>query len=380
MIPSQRHLFDIPDDVAYLNCAYISPMMRKVVKAGISGVNRKAQPWTMTAPTFFDEAEHARGLFAKLIGATAEDIAIVPAVSYGIATAALNLPLRRGQKIVVVEDQFPSNVYAWREKARETGAEIVTVSAHGTHDLNSPVLDAIREDAGIVALPHCRWTDGALIDLVRVGERCREVGAALVLDVIQSLGALPFDVRKVQPDFLVCASYKWLLGPYSLGFLYVAPHRHDGNPLEEGWIARAQSENFARLVDYQDAYQPGARRYDMGERSNFHLMPMAITAIEQILDWTVTEIAETLAARTREIAAHANDRGLRSTPETLRAGHYLGVELPAGTPDDLPQRLAARNVYASVRGRMLRITPHLWNTDDDVARLFQALDAELSPA
>ena len=154
-------------------------------------------------------------------------------------------------------------------------------------------------------LPNCHWTDGGLVDLVAIGARCREVGAALVLDVTQSLGAMPFEVGAVRPDYLACATYKWLLGPYSMGFCYVAPHRHEGRPLEHNWIHRKDSEDFAGLVAYRDEYQPGARRYDVGERSNFALMPMVVAALEQIFEWGVDEIAETLGNRTAAIAQRA---------------------------------------------------------------------------
>ena len=169
-IPSQRHLFDLPDDVAYLNCAYMAPLMHSVVEAGLGGVRRKARPWEIAPPDFFSDPAHARGLFARIVNARAEDVAIVPAASYGMAIAARNLPLRSGQTIVLLADQFPSNLYPWRAAAARAGAEIVTVDAPDG-DLNAAVLAAIDERTAVAALPHCRWTDGALLDLEAIGER-----------------------------------------------------------------------------------------------------------------------------------------------------------------------------------------------------------------
>jgi selenocysteine lyase/cysteine desulfurase len=377
MIPCQRHLFDLPEDVAYLNCAYMSPLLRRAVEAGQQAMARKARPWTISQNDFFTESERARGLFAQLIGASADDIAIVPAASYGLAVAAANLPLRRGERVLTLADQFPSNVYTWRELARRAGGEVVVVPEPEDGDLTRAVVEALDQRVRIAALPHCRWTDGALLDLPRIADRCRELGSALVLDVTQSLGALPLDVAAIQPDFLVCPGYKWLLGPYSTGFLYVAPRHQDGRPLEESWIGRAGSEEFARLVDYQDAYQPGARRFDVGERSNFALLPPAIVGLEQLLAWDVAAIAATLAARTREIASRAAALGLASAPEGLRAGHFLGLRLPGEVPPDLLARLAAERVHVSLRGTSLRVTPHLYNHDGDVERLFAVLRAVL---
>lgn len=370
MIACQRHLFDIPREVAYLNAAYMSPLMTAAVAAGDAGLRRKAAPWRLAPADFFTESERSRALFALLIGATADDVAIVPAASYGIAVAAANLRLGPGRRVVTLTDQFPANVYAWRRLAAEQGGEVVAVDGD---DLTAAVLAAIDGRCAIAALPQVRWTDGRELDLVRIGASCRAAGAALVLDLTQSLGAAPFDVAAVRPDFMVAAAYKWLLGPYGLGWLYVAPHRQSGRPLEEGWIARAGSEDFARLVDYRDAYQPGARRFDMGERSSFALMPVAITALEQILAWGVPEIAETLLGLTRQITAGVAPLGLEAVPERLRAPHYLGLRLPGGAPGDLARRLAEESVFVSVRGERLRVTPHLYNDAEDIARLVAAL-------
>ena len=377
MIPCQRHLFEIPDDIAYLNCAYMSPLSRSVADAGRRAIGRKVAPWTVKPEDFFTESEQARGLFAKLVNAVADDIAIVPAVSYGVAVAARNLPVRAGEVILVLAEQFPSNVYTWRELAKETGAEVLTIDRPSDRDWTEAILSQLDERVAITALPHCHWTDGGIIDLERIGEHCRAAGSALVLDITQSIGALPFDVRTIRPDIVVAGGYKWMMGPYSLGFLYVSPNHHDGRPLEQNWIVRAGSENFARLIDYRDDYQPGARRFDVGERSNFALMPQAVAALEQLLDWTVPAIAETLAGKTASIAERARNTGLAPMAANRRAGHFLGIRFPDGVPDGLPERLAENQVYVSLRGSSLRVTPHLYNNDADVDRLFSVLEPML---
>jgi selenocysteine lyase/cysteine desulfurase len=372
-LSSQRDLFEIPDEVAYLNCAYMSPLMRAVRDAGEAGVARKSQPWRLHPSDFFAETETARALFAQLIGADAEGVAIVPAASYGIGTAAANLPVHAGQRIVTLAEQFPSNVYPWRSLAERVDAQIGAIPRPPDHDWTRALLEAIDERAAIVAVPQCHWTDGGLIDLARVGERAREVGAALVVDATQSAGACPLDVAQIQPDFLVAATYKWLLGPYSLGFLYVAPQHRDGQPLEFNWITRAASEDFTSLVDYQDNYQPGARRYDVGERSNFALMPMAIAALRQLLNWDVENVQETLRGLTSRIEREARRLGLDPVPTERRAGHLLGIRSPRPLPPDLPSKLAAEQVYVSVRGQSIRVSPHVYNTERDIERLMSVL-------
>lgn len=222
-------------------------------------------------------------------------------------------------------------------------------------------------------MPHCHWTDGSIVDLVRVGEAARAVGAALFVDATQSLGAAPLDLAAVRPDFLVAGGYKWLLGPYSVGYLYVAPERLAGVPLEHNWITRAGSEDFTRLVDYADDFAPGARRYDVGERSNFALVPMAPAAIEQLSAWTVPVIASTISALTATIAAGAQDLGYAVAPQSLRGPHLLGLRRVAGLAPDIAARLSANRVYVSVRGDSIRVAPHVYNTPADVERLLDAL-------
>ena len=376
-IPCQRDLFDIPDDVAWLNCAYMSPLMKPVVAAGQAGIESKAHPWTVKPADFFPGPEEARTLFARLINASPDEIAIVPSVSYGIATAARNLDAPADSRILLLDEQFPSNVYAWRELAARTGARIDTVSRPADDDWTSAILESIGEDVSIAALPHNHWTDGGLIDLERIGEALRKAGAALVLDVTQSLGAMPLDTGRVKPDFLICGSYKWMLGPYSLGFMYVDGKHHGGQPLEHNWIARAGSEDFTGLVNYRDDFQPGARRFDVGEPSNFALMPQAIAAMRQILDWGVENIHATLSVRNDAIAARARAMGIESIPPNLRAGHFLGLRFQGGVPAGLGAQLAGENIHVSVRGASMRVTPHLYNNDRDIERLLDALKRAL---
>ncbi|MDX1540713.1 MAG: aminotransferase, partial [Geminicoccaceae bacterium] len=125
LIPSQRHLFDLPREVAYLNCAYMSPLLKRTVEAGQRAAARKARPWEITPEDFFTDSERARQLFAELAGCAADDVAIVPAASYGLAVAAQNLELRPGARVLVLGEQFPSNVYVWQAAAAQAGAEVV---------------------------------------------------------------------------------------------------------------------------------------------------------------------------------------------------------------------------------------------------------------
>ncbi|MDQ3913179.1 MAG: aminotransferase class V-fold PLP-dependent enzyme [Actinomycetota bacterium] len=374
---SQRHLFEIPGEVAYLNCAYMSPQLRTVRAAGEEAIVRKSHPWEISPRDFFQSSETVRELFARVAGGDAEGVAIIPSVSYGMAVATANIPVRAEQNVVVLAEQFPSNVYPWRELAKREKATVVTVPRPRDHDWTTATLERIDSRTAVVAVPNCHWTDGAMLDLTRIGKRAREVGAAFVVDATQSLGVRPLDVSKVRPDFLASAAYKWLLGPYSLGFLYVGENYRSGTPIEYNWISREGSEDFARLIEYTDAYGPGARRYDVGERSNFVLLPMAIAALHQILSWGVENISRTVRNLTNLIEAEAKNLGIEAVPAPMRVEHMIGFGLGPGAPEDLAVRLAEDNVFVSVRGKSIRVSPHLYNTERDVERLFYSLAKHL---
>jgi selenocysteine lyase/cysteine desulfurase len=371
---SKRDLFEIPEDIVYLNCAYMSPQLRPAREVGEKAISRKSRPWEITPDDFFEDAEEIRALFARLVGGDADGVAIIPSVSYGISIAAANVPVREGEKIVILEDQFPSNVYAWGGLAEQSGASLVTLPRPEDLDWTRALLEEIDTDTAVVAVPNCHWTDGSLVDLASVGESVREAGAALVVDAIQSLGAHPFDVSEVRPDFLVAASYKWLLGPYGVGYMYVGEEYREGKPIEHNWINRRGSQDFSGLVDYQDAFQPGARRYDVGERSNFALLPMAAEALRQLIDWGVENVSETIGTLTDLVEERAGALGIVTIPKEWRARHMIGLMLGPDAPDDLATRLTTHNVYVSVRGPSVRVSPHLYNTESDVYQLFDVLE------
>jgi selenocysteine lyase/cysteine desulfurase len=373
MLPGQRHLFNIPDDVAYLNCAYMSPLMKPALEAGSAGLARKTQPWLITPDQFFSGAEEFRSVAAQLADCSADCIAIVPSASYGISTAARNVPIRKGQSVLVLEEQFPSNYYPWQRLLEETGASLKVVAWPEDNDWTSAVMSALTDDVAVAALPHVQWTSGGRLDLVRIGEACRKRGAALVLDLTQSLGALPFSVRDVQPDFAVAASYKWLLGPYSVGLLYVSPKWHGGIPLEENWIQRANARDFSSLILYTENYDAGARRFDMGERANFALLPAAVRAMRQLLEWKVGQVSETIGALNRQLQNAAAGLGFFAPAEPFRGPHYLALRRKEAIPRELPEMLAREKVFVSIRGSSIRVTPHVYNTAEDGERLIACL-------
>jgi selenocysteine lyase/cysteine desulfurase len=357
----------------------MSPVSRRVEWAGIDGIRRKRNPGRIGPDDFFAGPEAVRAAFGRLIGA--EDrgrIAILPSASYGLAVAARNTPIAAGGNVVIAAEQFPSNVYIWKRLCAEAGAELRIVAAPDASSRgpawNTALLDAIDGSTAAVAMGQVHWTDGTRFDLEAIGIRAREVGAAFIVDGAQSVGAMPFDLGRIRPDALVCVGYKWLMGPYGVAVGWYGERYDAGVPLEETWLARTGSEDFRGLVDYEDEYRPGAARYDVGESSNFILMPMMAAALEQVLGWGVDSIAEHCAALLEPLAAEARERGWQVEASADRAPHILGVRLPADLDiEGLKGALDRRSVVASLRGAALRVSPHVYNDRRDVEALRDAL-------
>ncbi len=380
MVNCQKKLFHLPDDVSYLNVAYMSPLLKSVETAGHRGVSRKNLPYELSIGDFFEPTEQLKQLYAQLIDVEDKDrIGLIPSVSYGMANVANNLSLKSGEQIILVEEQFPSNVYAWEEVARKSGADLVFIPSPLTIDKkadewNEAILDAIDERTAMVALPHVHWSEGVVYDLKSIRDKTRRFGALMVIDGTQSVGALPFSVKEFQPDALICAAYKWLLGPYSFGMAYYGEAFDNGLPIEENWINRLNSEDFAGLVNYQPLYKPKAQRYSVGEQSNFIAIPMQIKALEQLLEWGVNNIQNYAGDINRQPLLDLKKIGFGVSDESQRSNHLVGVKMPEHIKaESLKKALLEKKIYVSVRGKYLRISTHVFNTKNDFTGLMDCL-------
>ena len=392
LLTAQQHKFTLPEGIHYLNCATRSPLSKSVEQAGHEAIRRDTNPFGLHPDHFFSGAVRVRELFSQLINngnagdaasqsPDTDRIAVIPSVSYGMAVVARNLSgkpgLRAGQKIVLVGDEFPSDVYAWDRVSAELGLPIVTVPMPDTFPKgptwNERLLEAIGPDTALVVAPPVHWMYGIQFDLEAIGKRVRDVGAWLAVDGTQAIGALPFDLKVVQPDVVICAGYKWLMGPYSLGLAYFGPAFDDGIPLEEGWMNRLDSNQFHRLMDYQPAYRPKAYRYNVGEHSHFMQMPMLEAALTQLIDWQPARIQAYTNALMADAWPELEKLGCSLEPENGSRGrshHLIGLWLPdQANPMAVQQALLAENVSVSVRSRAMRIAPHVYNVPDDVDAL-----------
>lgn len=380
MLTCKRSKFSLPRTETYLNCAYMSPLLKSAEKAGLRGVRVKRNPAHIRPDDFFTITAALKNGFANLIhtGDPAR-IAIIPSASYGIATVARNLRIERGQHVLVAAEQFPSNYYSWQVACAEAGAEVKVVSPdEGFKDRgkiwNQRFLESINNNTRAVAIAHTHWTDGTVFDLEAIRKRTRECGALLIVDGTQSVGAYPFDVEKINPDALICAAYKWLLGPYSIGLAYYGDYFNDGKPIEENWIHRRDSENFSALVNYESGYQPGAARFGVGEHSNFILAPMALKAISQISRWGVENIQHYCQSITEGAITALREKGFLIEEMPYRAAHLFGIRHPRQLdPQKLKEKLSRYKISVSVRGDAIRVSPHVYNDASDLARLVKVL-------
>jgi len=377
----QRELFSLPEDLHYFNGAAASPLSKAVEAAGQQGLSSKNIPLTTSPEYHFGTAKTVRQLFAKLIKGDASRVALIPAASYGVATVAKNVKLDKGQNIVLLHEQFPSNVLTWH-KFQNDGVEIRTVkppqASPQVHNRaqawNAEILEAIDQSTGLVALGHIHWADGSLFDLEAISKKAKSVGAVLVIDGTQSVGALPFDVQKIQPDALVVSGYKWLMSSYGMGCAYYGERFDNAEPLEESYIARKNSSGFAGTVDYSDGYVDGAARFDVGQKHNPILLPMLIQALTEVLERQPTRIQDYCQNLMQDALTELQTLGYGIEDSQWRAQHLFGLRPPEGLDvDGLKETLDSYNIITSLRGPILRISPNVYNNESDVQKFKQVL-------
>ena len=380
----QKQLFDIPEDVTYLNIASQSPAFKAIYEAGLEGLKQKNLPYTITGSDYFEPVIELKQLFAKLIDAQDHNrIALIPAVSYGIATVANNISLNEGDEILVIDEQFPSNIYSWKKLAEKYNATLKTIAAPNIKDnitkqWNQDILNAITDKTAVVAMGNIHWSNGCLFDLKAIRNKTNQHNTLLIIDGSQTVGAFPFSIKDIQPDALICAGYKWLFGPYGCAYAYFGNYFDNGNPLEENWANRLDSENFAGLTNYQPKYKPLANRYTVGESGNFIYVKMQIAALKQIIEWTPKAIQDYCKTISREAVSELKNLGCKIEDDDYRTHHLFGIELPEGLNlHAIKKDLFSKNIFVSFRGNYIRISCHVFNTPEDFKPLIACLSNHL---
>ena len=377
MLDSQRGLFGIPRDICYLNSASYSPLPLRTQEAARAAVGRKAAPWTQEAGFANREHERARSAAARLINAEASDVALISSVSYGVATVGKILAIPPGMRILVLENDHSSPILEWQSRAASAGFTVETVRQPLDGDWTSAVLAAIERPAAprlaLASISSIHWSDGGMIDVEKVGSALKRQGALFLIDATHAVGVVAMDVTRLDPDFVIFPTYKWLLGPYGRAFIYVARRHQNGIPLEQTGFGRREIRSDAEIYFTDLTYVAGARRFDMGERDHFISMEMAAIGMEMMAEWGADAVAERLKTLTVRIAEGLSGTKARIMDERFRAPHILSIGFAGGLPAGLVEGLAGAGFHVAARLSRMRISPHVFNDEEDADRFVEAL-------
>ncbi|MGH8201701.1 MAG: aminotransferase class V-fold PLP-dependent enzyme [Steroidobacteraceae bacterium] len=325
-------------------------------------------PW---APS---QAEDLRSellhVVAALVGVESTDIALTPSASYGIALARTLVRLRPGDQVLMLQTDHPASVLPWYAECRMAGASVQLVD-DTTEDLTEATLSRMSHAVRVVNVPQVHWIDGRRLDLTRIARRAREVGALLVVDATQSVGGRPFKIAEIEPDVVTFSGYKWLLGPIGVAYFYLAPALRNLVPFEHSWISYAGKHT--EMFDVQGGIRypthplHGIRRFDASGLHNPLMLRMALAGAKLI-----REVGpERVLAHNARLLSRIRGEFPNYVPDMTEPCHYVGMRIQEARR--IAQLLAARSIYASARGRFLRISPNVWNDDYDIDTLISGL-------
>jgi selenocysteine lyase/cysteine desulfurase len=283
--------------------------------------------------------------------------------------------------VIVLENDHSSPVLEWQMRAGAQGFTVETVRQPDDGDWTSAVLAATERSGAapvsLASISSVHWSDGGLIDVDKVGAALRRQGATFLIDATHSTGVLATDVKRLDPDFLIFPTYKWVLGPYGRAFLYVAKRHQNGIPLEQTQSGRrnVRADNQVYFEDLR--FVDNARRYDMGERDHFISMEMASIGMEMMAEWGASAVVQRLSMLTERIAEGVRGIGVSVPDARLRAPHILSLAFKGGMPAGLVEGMAAEGVYVAPRLGRMRISPHVYNDEADADRFVEVLGRRL---
>lgn len=318
----------------------------------------------------------ARVAAARLINAEVAEIALATNTSFGLNLAARMLPFERGDIVIVSDREFPANVFPWRQLGdRGVTLELLPVTAEGWPDEALMVERMQDRRVRALAVSHVQFHNGYRVDLGRLGAAARASGTWLVVDAIQALGQLPFDVRRTPVDILACGGQKWLLSPWGSGFLYVRRELvTELVPPLAGWSAFEGTDNFTTLGDYSGGWRKDARRFELITLPFQDLLGMchALDLLEELGIDRIEAHLRTIGTPVVEWA-HRREVPLVS-PEGARGSGMVCLDAGA-LPGVLPALLEA-GITASVREGALRLSPHCYNTREEMERVVEVLERQ----
>ncbi|MBN6152814.1 aminotransferase class V-fold PLP-dependent enzyme [Xanthomonas sp. AmX2] len=371
--------FILPERVRYLDTASKGPRLARVLAAGQAALAASVAPWTLSFDAWRADIETLRALAAELLfEGDGDGVAMVPSAAYGLATAARQLPLSAGDAVLLLDGQFPSNLLLWQQRCAESGASLAVVRPAPGQDWTDAVLAALeaQPQVRIATLPNAYWRDGALLDLDRIAPRVHACGAALLLDLSQSLGVLPARLAAWRPDFVVAVGHKWLLGPMGLAWLWASPHwRSHGLPIEHHWQARDPGADWHFPAEAAPPFRDGARRFDAGGVAEPLRLAMATAALQQLQHWRPASIAARLAELGEAFDAELQACGAGDWIVPGHAPHLRALRPPPAALRALLPWLQREQVICTHRHGALRIAPYLQLAPDTMHTLAREMVA-----
>lgn len=368
-----RTLFPITERLAFFNHAGVSPLNTRTTAAMDAFHNTMAR---MSIGEAFEQLNTVgldlRQRLATLINARSiDEIVIMPNTAAGINSVALSLPLRPGDNILVLDGDYPANIYPWMNLAHRGILTKFVPARDGGLDLEL-LHSRIDSHTRVIAMSTVLFATGFRNDLDAVGKLCRERDIFFVVDGIQSLGALPFDVQTAGVDFLACGSQKWLLGPIGTGFLYVRQELLD-RLIPGAYVGASSVVDAANFLDYNFTLLPTAERFLTGS-PNFAGMIGLHASLTLLQEIGIDRIAERILALTNSIIQDMQARGFHLAASTS-ASHRSGIVIvEVDDPITTSARLMETGIVAIPRGRGIRIAPHFYNTEEEVQRIGATLE------
>ncbi len=377
---NQKHLFTLDEDVHYLNCAYKAPLLKTAETAAINAIVTSRNPVKIAQEDYFNEVDQAKEGFSQIVNCRPQNVVIIPSTSYGFSTVLKNIKGKENGKAITVENEFPSGYFSLKNWCERNQNDLEIISPNENLKLvgenwNKKLIDAIDANTSVVLISGVHWMTGLKFDLERIGEKCKSVGAKFVVDGSQFVGAVPIDVDQCHIDALICAGYKWLFGPYSVALGYIGETFNEGEPLEESWMNRTNARDFGNLTNYEEKYQGGAGRYNVGETSNFILMPILNEALKQVNAWSVEGIQAYCANLIQPLLDYLKETGIEMEDGHYFSNHLFSLKLPKEVDADLFKNLLTDNkISISVRGESLRISVNVFNDNKDIEKLIELIE------
>jgi cysteine desulfurase / selenocysteine lyase len=374
----RQEWFEI-EDATYLNLAAQSPMPKVAHRAVQAAIEWKKNPHHIPDSAYFEVPNRIRASIAKLIGGQPEEIALTTGASPGMSAVAYGLTWKPGDEVLTAKVEFPLQYATWKPMEAREGIIMKVVAPRERFLTADDFIAAMTPKTRMISVSMVRFDNAVLLDAARLAAACHAQGALLLLDVSQCCGGMPLNVAKLGADFLVCAGYKWLLSPYGTGFFW-AKNEHTANmrPGPFYWAAAEGAENFSALSCENPRPVPGARRWDMAETSNY----FNIAAMDASVQFVLRFGPETVQAHNRKLIDFLferlpRDRCVPASPlDSAQRGPYgcFTARSPEKTAE-LYHKLVKEKVITSLREGNIRVSPHLYNTEQDIDRLIAAITA-----